>query len=107
MPGPSVADHFRWNGVVELAGERLDHLIARTVAAPGTEAVIDRVVSTSPTRRDVQFGIHRPLGPAEIADRMQQYADRGIDRVYFQLLDLQDLEHVEYLGTEVLPRLPR
>ena len=31
----------------------------------------------------------------------------GIDRVYLQLLDLQDVDHVEYLGTEVLPQLPR
>ena len=46
-------------------------------------------------------------GRAEIAERMAQYADRGIDRVYLQLLDLHDVEHVEYLGAEVLPHLPR
>ncbi len=38
---------------------------------------------------------------------MTQYAALGIDRVYLQLLDLQDIDHVEYLGAEVLPQLPR
>ena len=52
-------------------------------------------------------GVNIVGGPAEIAERMTQYADRGIDRVYLQLLDLQDVDHVEYLGTEVLPHLPR
>jgi hypothetical protein len=38
---------------------------------------------------------------------MARYAELGIDRVYLQLLDLQDVDHVEYLGAEVLPLLPR
>ena len=55
----------------------------------------------------VRDGVNIVGGPAEIAERMTQYADLGIDRVYLQLLDLQDVDHVEYLGTEVLPQLPR
>ena len=44
---------------------------------------------------------------AEIGERIALYRSFGIERVYFQLLDLQDVAHVEYLGTEVLPHLPR
>jgi glycine cleavage system aminomethyltransferase T len=34
-------------------------------------------------------------------------AEFDIRRVYLQVLDLQDIDHVEYLGSEVLPALPR
>ncbi|MBN9182053.1 MAG: FAD-dependent monooxygenase, partial [Microbacterium sp.] len=31
----------------------------------------------------------------------------GATRIYFQLLDIRDLDQLAYLGTEVLPGLPR
>lgn len=46
-------------------------------------------------------------GPAEIVAKVERLAALGAQRVYFQLLDLQDVEHVEFLGAEVLPHLPR
>lgn len=42
----------------------------------------------------------------EIVAKVERLASLGAQRVYFQLLDLQDVSHVEYLG-EVLPHLPR
>ena len=42
----------------------------------------------------------------EIVAKVERLAAIGAQRVYFQLLDLQDVSHVEYLG-EVLPHLPR
>jgi alkanesulfonate monooxygenase SsuD/methylene tetrahydromethanopterin reductase-like flavin-dependent oxidoreductase (luciferase family) len=42
----------------------------------------------------------------EIVAKVERLAALGAQRVYFQLLDLQDVSHVEYLG-EVLPHLPR
>ena len=46
-------------------------------------------------------------GPDEIAAKVERLRALGAERVHFQLLDLQDVEHVEYLGTAVLPHLPR
>ena len=43
--------------------------------------------------------------PAEAADRLRAFADQGVDRVYLQVLDLQDLDHLELIAAEVAPRL--
>lgn len=43
--------------------------------------------------------------PEEIAEKVQRLRALGADRVHFQLMDLRDVEHVEFLGTEVLPLL--
>ncbi len=42
----------------------------------------------------------------DAAAKVSRLAELGAERVYFQLLDLQDLDQLEYLGTEVLPLLP-
>ncbi|NHI16342.1 LLM class F420-dependent oxidoreductase [Microbacterium excoecariae] len=42
---------------------------------------------------------------AEIADRAGRLIESGARRVYFQLLDMTDLDQVAYLGDEVLPQL--
>ncbi|WP_127819247.1 LLM class F420-dependent oxidoreductase [Microbacterium sp. CPCC 204701] len=43
----------------------------------------------------------------EVVAKVERLVGLGAQRVYFQLMDLQDLTHVEYLGREVLPHLPR
>lgn len=42
----------------------------------------------------------------EIVAKVERLVAIGAQRVYFQIMDLQDVSHVEYLG-EVLPHLPR
>lgn len=46
-------------------------------------------------------------GRDEITAKVERLVALGADRVYLQLLDLQDVDHVTYLGEEVLPHLPR
>ena len=46
-------------------------------------------------------------GRDEIVAKAERLVALGAQRLYLQLMDLQDVEHVEYLGTEVLPHLPR
>ncbi|WP_116051098.1 LLM class F420-dependent oxidoreductase [Amycolatopsis palatopharyngis] len=44
--------------------------------------------------------------PAEAVDRIGQWRERtGITRLYLQVLDLADLDHVELIATEVMPQL--
>ncbi|MGC1194714.1 MAG: LLM class F420-dependent oxidoreductase [Candidatus Dormiibacterota bacterium] len=41
--------------------------------------------------------------PAQVGERIEAYARLGCQRIYLQLLDLDDLEHLELLASEVLP----
>jgi F420-dependent oxidoreductase-like protein len=43
--------------------------------------------------------------PAEVVDRLGAYADAGSSRVYLQVLDLTDLEHLDLVAAEVRPQL--
>jgi F420-dependent oxidoreductase-like protein len=41
----------------------------------------------------------------ETAATLRRWIDAGIDRIYLQILDLADLEHLDVLASEVAPRL--
>ncbi|WP_406281363.1 LLM class F420-dependent oxidoreductase [Embleya sp. NBC_00896] len=43
--------------------------------------------------------------PAEVVDRIGRYAEVGATRVYFQILDLHDLDHLELIASEVMSQL--
>jgi F420-dependent oxidoreductase-like protein len=43
--------------------------------------------------------------PAEVVDRIGEYAAIGATRVYLQTLDLADLDHLELVASEVMPQL--
>jgi alkanesulfonate monooxygenase SsuD/methylene tetrahydromethanopterin reductase-like flavin-dependent oxidoreductase (luciferase family) len=43
--------------------------------------------------------------PAEMVDRLGQYAEAGASRVYLQVLDLTDLDHLELIASEVMPQV--
>jgi len=44
--------------------------------------------------------------PAEVVDRLGCFAEAGATRMYLQVLDLADLDHVELVAAEVAPQLP-
>ena len=46
-------------------------------------------------------------GVQAVVDRVAEYASHGIDRVYLQMTDATDLEHLDLIASEVLPRLPK
>jgi F420-dependent oxidoreductase-like protein len=43
--------------------------------------------------------------PAELVERIGEYAAIGADRVYLQVLDMDDLDHIALLAAEVLPHV--
>ncbi|HEV7933485.1 MAG TPA: LLM class F420-dependent oxidoreductase [Actinomadura sp.] len=43
--------------------------------------------------------------PAEVADKIGKFAELGCERIYLQVLDLDDLDHLELLASEVLPQV--
>ena len=43
--------------------------------------------------------------PAEVTERIGQFSEIGADCVYLQVLDLDDIDHLELIAAEVLPRV--
>jgi F420-dependent oxidoreductase-like protein len=43
--------------------------------------------------------------PAEVVERLGRYAEIGVSRVYLQILDLSDLDHLELIAGEVARQL--
>ena len=56
-----------------------------------------------------EFDELRPNGltgtPGELVDKLGQLAEAGCARMYLQVLDLSDLDHLELLAAEVLPQV--
>ena len=83
----------------------LVYSVAHTVACGRDEAELARRAEA--TGHQVDFFRHNGLGgsPAQVVDRIGQYAAIGATRVYLQILDLHDLDHLELLAAEVLPQV--
>ena len=79
--------------------------IAGTTAAGATEAEASRRA----TAIGQDLASLRTGGFAgttdEVVDRVSAMAELGISRVYFQIMDLSDLDHLDFLAREVVPRL--
>lgn len=43
--------------------------------------------------------------PDEVVAKLAEFAEAGAERVYFQVLDLDDLDHIKLLGSTVLPAI--
>ena len=43
--------------------------------------------------------------PAEAIERLQQWSAAGAERIYLQILDLNDLEHLDIIAKEVMPHV--
>lgn len=90
--GRSV-DSLTFSAAFVVCAGRDEAEIARRAAAIGRE--VDELRSNSPL-----------VGtPAEIADKLVGYTDAGVQRVYLQLLDMSDLDHLEFFAREVVPAL--
>ena len=42
---------------------------------------------------------------AQVAERIRQWRDVGAGRIYLQILDLSDLDHLRLLAQEVVPQV--
>ncbi len=43
--------------------------------------------------------------PAEVVERLRAFAEVGAERAYLQVIDFDDIEHVELIAAEVMPHL--
>jgi F420-dependent oxidoreductase-like protein len=44
--------------------------------------------------------------PSEVVDKIGGYIEAGADRIYLQVLDLSDLDHLRLAASEIVPHLP-
>jgi len=77
-----------------------------TVAGEDGAALERRAAAIGRAPADIRNDVDVVGDADEIAAKVERLAALGARRVYFQLMDLRDLEQLDYLGS-VLPRLPR
>ncbi|KAA9156162.1 LLM class F420-dependent oxidoreductase [Microbacterium lushaniae] len=113
VPEPTVAEKFAGVRAACAAIDRDPGTLKLSVATPtlagASEADLTRRAAT--LGRDLEEyrsnGGNVAGGRAEITAKVERLQALGAERVYFQLMDMGDLEQLEYLGSEVLPHLPR
>jgi F420-dependent oxidoreductase-like protein len=77
---------------------------AQTVCCGRSRAEVERRAAAIGRKPD-ELAEHGLAGtPDEIAAKIGKFADIGAEHVYLQVLDLHDVDHLELLATEVLPR---
>lgn len=78
--------------------------IAGTTAVGATEADVqaraEAANSTPEALREKGFA----GSAAEVADRLGELREAGVSRIYFQVLDFQDLDQLDFLAREVIPQ---
>jgi F420-dependent oxidoreductase-like protein len=96
----------RVRAAVERAGRPADSMIysvAQVVCCGRDEAEIKRRAAAIGREPDELREGGLAGTPAEIVDKIGQFAAIGAQRMYLQVLDLGDIEHLELLAAEVLP----
>lgn len=105
----TALQYGRVRAAAERAGRSPDDLVysaAFVVCAGRTEAEIGRRAAAISREVD-ELRDNTPLvgSPGEIVDRLGPFLDAGVQRVYLQLLDQSDLDHLELFATAVMPQL--
>lgn len=85
-------DSLVYSAAFVVCAGRDDAEIARRADAIGRE--VDELRSNSPA-----------VGtPDEIVDKLGPFVDAGVERVYLQLLDMSDLDQVQFFAETVVPQ---
>jgi F420-dependent oxidoreductase-like protein len=77
--------------------------VALTTACGSDGADVDRRAAATGQRAERLRANGLCGTPSEVVEQIGRYADAGADRVYLQILDLDDLEHLDLLAAEVMP----
>lgn len=107
-----VAEKF---AVVRAACEAIDRdpatlklsVALPTIVGRDDAEIARRAEAIGQSREQFDNGANLIGTPAQIAEKVGRLQDLGAERVYFQLMDLRDVEQADLVGAEVLPLLPR
>ncbi|QHC31874.1 LLM class F420-dependent oxidoreductase [Streptomyces sp. HF10] len=112
IPFASVEDSERQFGRVRAAaeerGRKGDDLVYSTalVACVGrNDAEVERRAEAIGREVDELKANGLAGSPAEVVEKLGRYAAVGSGRVYLQMLDLDDLAHLELIASEVMPHV--
>jgi len=112
MPFASVEDSERQFGRVraaaEQAGRKGDDLVysSALVACVGKDdAEVARRAAAIGREVDELKASGLAGSPAEVVDKIGRYAEIGARRIYLQILDLDDLDHLELIASQVQSQL--
>jgi len=98
----------RVRGACQDAGrspEDLKHSVALVVACGRDDAELAKRAANLGRQVDELRENGLAGTPAEIVDKIGRYAEIGCQRIYLQVLDLDDIAHIELIASEVLPQL--
>ncbi len=107
-PDDYLAQNARVRAACEAIGRDPDELIysvALVVCCGSNEGEVARRAAN--IGRDVEELRTNGLtgAPADLVDQIAVWKETGCDRLYLQVLDLSDLDHLALLGEEVLPHV--
>lgn len=112
MPFASAEDSERQFGRVraaaEAAGRKGDDLVysnALVVCVGKDDAEVARRADAIGRKVDELKENGLAGSPAEVVDKIGQYAQAGSSRIYLQILDLDDLDHLELISSQVQAQL--
>ena len=83
----------------------LTHSIAQVLCVGRDEAEIARRAAAIGREVDELRTNGLAGTPDEVVRKLERFAEAGTERAYLQVLDLADLEHLELVAAEVLPRV--
>ncbi|WP_207457195.1 LLM class F420-dependent oxidoreductase [Desertivibrio insolitus] len=83
----------------------IKYSVAGTTVTGADEATVRRRAdATGTTPEDVRHGGFGGTA-SEVVDKIGTFKEMGITRVYFQVMDLADLDHLEFIAQEVVPQV--
>ncbi len=88
-----AADSLTYSAAFVVCIGRDDAAVARRAAAIGRQ--VDELRSNSPT-----------VGtPGEVVDKLGPFLEAGVERIYLQVLDMSDLDHIDFVAESVVSQL--
>jgi alkanesulfonate monooxygenase SsuD/methylene tetrahydromethanopterin reductase-like flavin-dependent oxidoreductase (luciferase family) len=83
----------------------LTYSVAHTVCCGKDEAEFRRRAAAIGREADAMLAVGVTGTPGEVAAKIGEYAAIGAERVYLQVLDLSDLDHLALIASDVMPRV--
>jgi F420-dependent oxidoreductase-like protein len=87
------------------AAESMAYSAAQVVCCGRTDAEVERRAAAIGRRPDELRKTGLAGSPAEMAETIGRFAAAGAQRMYLQVLDLTDLDHLELLAADLLPQV--
>ncbi|WP_043614036.1 LLM class F420-dependent oxidoreductase [Nonomuraea candida] len=104
-PGETGEAFERVRKACEATGRTLRFSAAQTTVVGSDRAEVERRAAAIGEDPDKLRESGLAGTPAEVVEKIGRFAELGAERLYLQILDLGDLEHLELIAAEVLPRM--